>query len=111
MITHRERGASLSGGQRQRIAIARALIGNPSILIFDEATSALDNESEKTIQRNMSTILKDRTTLIIAHRLSTIRHADRILVLDQGVIAESGTHEQLMAAKGLYHMLVSQPLE
>ncbi|KRE55958.1 hypothetical protein ASL11_35085 [Paenibacillus sp. Soil750] len=106
-----ERGASLSGGQRQRIAIARALIGNPRILIFDEATSALDNESEKTIQRNMSTILQDRTTLIIAHRLSTIRHADRILVLDQGVIAESGTHEQLMAAKGLYHMLVSQPLE
>ncbi|BAU27989.1 bacteriocin-processing peptidase [Aneurinibacillus soli] len=106
-----ERGASLSGGQRQRIAIARALIGNPRILIFDEATSALDNESEKTIQRNMSTILKDRTTLIIAHRLSTIRHADRILVLDQGVIAESGTHEQLMAAKGLYHMLVSQPLD
>ncbi|WP_179097475.1 hypothetical protein [Paenibacillus sp. FSL H7-0331] len=81
------------------------------ILIFDEATSALDNESEKTIQRNMSTILKDRTTLIIAHRLSTIRHVDRILVLDQGVIAESGTHEQLMMDKGLYHMLVSQPLE
>ncbi|NOU91927.1 cyclic nucleotide-binding domain-containing protein [Paenibacillus sp. LMG 31456] len=106
-----ERGASLSGGQRQRVVIARALIGNPRILIFDEATSALDNESEKTIQRNMSTILKDRTTLIIAHRLSTIRHADRILVLDQGVIAESGTHEQLMMDKGLYHMLVSQPLE
>ncbi|MNI32129.1 Toxin RTX-I translocation ATP-binding protein [compost metagenome] len=106
-----ERGASLSGGQRQRIVIARALIGNPRILIFDEATSALDNESEKTIQRNMSTILKDRTTLIIAHRLSTIRHADHILVLDQGVIAESGTHEQLMRDKGLYHMLVSQPLE
>ncbi|MBP1995471.1 peptidase domain-containing ABC transporter [Paenibacillus eucommiae] len=106
-----ERGASLSGGQRQRIVIARALIGNPRILIFDEATSALDNESEKTIQRNMSTILKDRTTLIIAHRLSTIRHADRILVLDQGVIAESGTHEQLMMDKGLYHMLVSQPLD
>ncbi|WP_340009265.1 peptidase domain-containing ABC transporter [Paenibacillus sp. FSL K6-0276] len=106
-----ERGASLSGGQRQRIAIARALIGSPKVLIFDEATSALDNESEKTIQRNMSTILNNRTTLIIAHRLSTIRHADRILVLDQGVIAESGTHEQLMATKGLYHMLVSQPLD
>ncbi|AZN41674.1 peptidase domain-containing ABC transporter [Paenibacillus albus] len=106
-----ERGASLSGGQRQRIAIARALIGNPSVLIFDEATSALDNESEKIIQRNMSTILQDRTTLIIAHRLSTIRHADRILVLDQGLIAESGTHEELLAAHGLYHMLVSQPLE
>lgn len=106
-----ERGASLSGGQRQRIAIARALIGNPRILIFDEATSALDNESEKTIQRNMGTIFKDHTTLIIAHRLSTIRNADCILVLDQGVIAESGTHEQLIAAKGLYHLLVSQPLE
>jgi len=106
-----ERGASLSGGQRQRIAIARALIGNPRILIFDEATSALDNESEKIIQRNMGTILKDRTTLVIAHRLSTIRNADRILVLDHGMIAESGTHEQLIAAKGLYHMLVSQSLE
>ncbi|RKN60833.1 ATP-binding cassette domain-containing protein [Paenibacillus ginsengarvi] len=106
-----ERGASLSGGQRQRIAIARALIGNPRILIFDEATSALDNESEKTIQHNMGTFLKDRTTLIIAHRLSTIRNADLILVLDQGVIAESGTHEQLIATKGLYHMLVSQSLE
>lgn len=106
-----ERGASLSGGQRQRICIARALISNPRILIFDEATSALDNESEKTIQRNMSTILKGRTTLIIAHRLSTIRHADRIILLDQGVIAESGTHEQLMASKGLYYMLISQSSE
>jgi subfamily B ATP-binding cassette protein HlyB/CyaB len=97
--------ASMLGGAHE------ALIGNPRIMIFDEATSALDNESEKTIQRNMNTIIKDRTTLIIAHRLSTIRNADRILVLDQGVIAESGTQEQLLASKGLYHMLVSQPLE
>ena len=106
-----ERGMSLSGGQRQRIAIARALIGKPRILIFDEATSALDTESERIIQRNMDMILKDRTTIVIAHRLSTIRKADLIVVLDQGTIAESGTHEQLMESKGLYYYLHSQQLE
>jgi ATP-binding cassette, subfamily B, bacterial HlyB/CyaB len=92
-----EHGASLSGGQRQRIAIARALLGNPRILIFDEATSALDYESERAIQDNMKTICAGRTVLIIAHRLSTVRHADRIVVLDRGQIIEQGSHDELLA--------------
>lgn len=92
-----EHGSSLSGGQRQRIAIARALIGNPRILIFDEATSALDYESERIIQQNMKQICKDRTVLIIAHRLSAVRDADRIIVMDRGQIVEEGTHKQLLA--------------
>jgi len=106
-----ERGSSLSGGQRQRIAIARALINDPRILIFDEATSALDNESEKAIQKNLDSIARDRTTFVIAHRLSTIKEADRILVLDQGVIVESGTHEELITRRGLYYYLVSMSVE
>lgn len=106
-----ERGMSLSGGQRQRIAIARALLGKPRILILDEATSALDTESEKIIQQNMGMILQDRTTIIIAHRLSTVRNASLIVVLDQGVIVETGNHQQLMAAKGLYYYLNSQQLD
>ncbi|MCW0368136.1 Toxin RTX-I translocation ATP-binding protein [Xanthomonas sacchari] len=91
-----EHGAGLSGGQRQRIAIARALIGNPRILIFDEATSALDYESEHAVMQNMRAICKDRTVLIIAHRLSTVRHADRIVVVEKGRIVESGSHGQLV---------------
>src|SRR5690606_9442780 len=87
-----EHGASLPGGQRQRIAIARALIGNPRILIFDEATSALDYESERIIQQNMQSICKGRTVIIIAHRLSAVREADRIVVVDRGQIVEQGTH-------------------
>ncbi|WP_375790313.1 ABC transporter ATP-binding protein [Paenibacillus agricola] len=106
-----EGGMRLSGGQKQRIAIARALLGNPRILIFDEATSALDTESERIIQQNMDAIVKDRTTLIIAHRLSTIRRADLILVLDQGAIAERGTHEELLRKRGLYYYLVHQQTE
>ena len=89
-----------SGGQRQRIAIARALLGNPRILIFDEATSALDYESERAIQDNMKTICAGRTVLIIAHRLSTVRHADRIVVLDRGQIIEQGSHNELLALPG-----------
>lgn len=100
-----ESGNLLSGGQRQRIAIARALLGNPSVLIFDEATSHLDTESELLIQNNLQAFLKNRTTIIIAHRLSTIRQADCILVLDQGVLIEQGNHEELMDKRGTYFLL------
>ena len=92
-----ERGASLSGGQRQRIAIARALIGNPRILILDEATSALDYESERIIQENMRAIRKERTVIVIAHRLSAVRQADRIVTVVAGEIVEDGSHEDLIA--------------
>ena len=97
-----ERGARLSGGQRQRLAIARALIKDAPILILDEATSALDNESERQVQASLERLMQGRTTLVIAHRLSTVRNADRIIVLDKGVIHESGTHDELVAANGLY---------
>jgi subfamily B ATP-binding cassette protein HlyB/CyaB len=100
-----ERGVSLSGGQRQRIAIARALVGDPRILIFDEATSALDYESESIIQENMRDIVKGRTVLIIAHRLSTVRSADRILTIESGLIVEDGAHDQLVAGNGRYAAL------
>ena len=100
-----DRGLMLSGGQRQRIAIARALLKNPSILILDEATSALDTESEKIVQDALDKLLVGRTAFVIAHRLSTIRTADVILVISDGVIAERGTHEELMAKGGLYHEL------
>lgn len=106
-----EGGGMLSGGQRQRIAIARALLGNPKLLILDEATSHLDAESERIIQNNLSTILKGRTTLVIAHRLSTVRNADLILVLDRGVLIESGTHEELMKKRGHYFYLNQQQLD
>ena len=97
-----ERGVKLSGGQRHRIAIARAILRNAPILVLDEATSALDSESEKLVQEALHNLMAHRTTLVIAHRLSTIKHADRIIVLDQGTIAESGTHDQLLAHCGLY---------
>ena len=106
-----EQGSTLSGGQRQRIAIARALMGEPRILILDEATSSLDTESERRFQQNLTQISRDRTTFIIAHRLSTVRNADRILVLDQGVLVEQGTHSELMATQGLYHHLAQQQLD
>ena len=105
-----ERGGTLSGGQCQRLAIARALIGNPSLLILDEATSNLDAESERIIQNNFNTILQGRTTVVIAHRLSTIRQADIILVLDRGVLVEKGNHEELMTMRGHYFYLNQQQL-
>lgn len=103
-----EQGSGLSGGQKQRIAIARALVGNPRILIFDEATSALDYESERAIMQNMQAICKSRTVLIIAHRLSTVRMADRIIAMDKGVIVEEGTHQALLAKPDGYYRYLYQ---
>lgn len=100
-----DRGANLSGGQRQRLAIARAVLKNPPILILDEATSALDTESEKLVQQALTNLMKNRTSIVIAHRLSTIQHANEIVVLKDGVIAERGTHHQLIEQNGLYSHL------
>ena len=105
-----DRGIQLSGGQKQRVAIARALLKNPSILILDEATSALDSESEKLVQDALQNLMKNRTSLVIAHRLATIRKADKILVMQNGAIVETGTHQELMQLKGNYANLVSLQL-
>ncbi len=100
-----DRGVRLSGGQRQRLCIARAILRDAPILMLDEATSALDTESETMVQQALGNLMKNRTTFVIAHRLSTVRHADRILVLDEGEIKESGTHQQLLEKSGLYKRL------
>jgi len=100
-----QRGVKLSGGQKQRLTIARVFLKDPPILIFDEATSALDSESERAVQAALNALARDRTTLVIAHRLSTVRHADRIVVLTDDGVAEEGTHDQLIAARGAYFAL------
>ena len=102
-----EGGARLSGGQRQRIAIARAVLREAPILLLDEATSALDAESEKLVQDALDRLIANRTTLVIAHRLATVRQADKIVVLDKGRIVETGTHDQLTKAGGLYARLAA----
>jgi subfamily B ATP-binding cassette protein MsbA len=101
-----DRGSKLSGGERQRVTIARAVLKNPPILILDEATSSLDTESERLVQDAINHLMKDRTSIVIAHRLSTVRHADEIIVLQKGAIAERGTHDELMVRNGIYRRLV-----
>ncbi len=105
-----DRGIQLSGGQKQRIAIARAILKNPTILILDEATSALDSESERVVQDALEKLMKGRTCIVIAHRLSTIRNANKILVLQNGQIVESGNHSDLMATSGAYSDLVKMQI-
>ncbi len=101
-----DRGSKLSGGQRQRLTIARAVLKNPPILILDEATSALDSESEKLVQEALLNLMKDRTSMVIAHRLSTVQHADEIIVMRAGQIAERGSHAELLEKNGEYRKLV-----
>jgi len=106
-----ERGATLSGGEKQRLSIARALLKDAPILILDEPTSALDARAEALLLDALARLMTGRTTFVIAHRLSTIRHADRILVLDDGRIVEAGSHAELVAAGGLYGGLYRQQME
>jgi ABC-type multidrug transport system fused ATPase/permease subunit len=105
-----ERGVTLSGGEKQRVCLARAIIKDPAVLILDEATSALDSRSEELIQQALGRILVDKTAIIIAHRLATVRHADRIIVLDNGKVVDEGTHQQMMDNCLLYRELASKQL-
>ena len=100
-----ERGQKLSGGQCQRIALARAILKDAPILILDEATASVDNETEAAIQRSLSKVTSNRTTIVIAHRLSTVKNANKIVVLDKGLIVETGDHESLINKKGIYYDL------
>ena len=106
-----QRGIKLSGGQKQRLSIARVFLKTPPILIFDEATSALDNESERVVQESLEKLAKGRTTFVIAHRLSTIRNAQKILVLTENGIAESGTHRELLEKNGIYAELYNMQFQ
>ena len=101
-----DRGSKLSGGERQRITIARAVLKNPPVLILDEATSSLDTESERVVQDAINNLMKNRTCIVIAHRLSTVQHADEIVVMEKGTVAERGTHAELLAKDGIYKRLV-----
>jgi ATP-binding cassette subfamily B protein len=105
-----ERGVTLSGGQKQRTAIARAIIRQPNILIFDDSLSAVDTETEEKILRGLREVMQGRTSIIIAHRISTVKNADRIIVLEHGMIVESGTHEQLVEQDGIYAAMYSRQL-
>lgn len=106
-----ETGVNLSGGERQRVLIARAVYRNPQIIMFDEATSALDAATESRIMHNLQTFFRGRTAVIIAHRLSTVRNADTILYMEDGRVAEAGTHSELIAKRGLYYTLINNQLD
>ena len=103
-----ERGLKLSGGEKQRVAIARTILKDPAIILLDEATSALDTQTERNIQSSLMKVCQGRSTIIVAHRLSTVIHADQILVLQEGIVVERGTHDQLLSLKGMYSSMWNQ---